>query len=204
MFRHPFPRELHQTRPPCRLKSRKTERPKAGERRETLTRPTLPPRNSGRDSLYEAVFPVYPSLMSFPIRSPRDTIGGIMVLGRILDKIRLQAQGQLPPGYHLGVIEGKRTFDDRICRLLGVTYEALTARTLEGGTDEDILQWCFQTGRQPEPEHIELFNGFMQKRGWRDPATPGLEQQRAEAGLAHRTDLVTFFDLMDTEEGRAP
>jgi gluconokinase len=48
------------------------------------------------------------------------------------------------------------------------------------------------------------FNGFMQKRGWRDPATPGLEQQRAEAGLAHRTDLVTFFDLMDTEEGRAP
>lgn len=127
-----------------------------------------------------------------------------MVFGRILDKIRLHARGELPPGYHLGVIEGKRTFDDRVCRLLDVSFEALTARTLEGGTDEEILAWCFQNGRQPDPEHIELFNGFMQKRGWRDPATPGLEQQRAEAGLAHRPDLVTFFDLMDTEEGRAP
>jgi len=120
-----------------------------------------------------------------------------------LDKIRLHAQGALPAGYHVGLIEGKRTFDDRVCRLLGVSYEALTARTLEGGTDEEILEWCFTQGREPDAEHIELFNGFMQKRGWRDPATPGLEQQRAEAGLGHRTDLVTFFDVMDTEEGRA-
>lgn len=43
--------------------------------------------------------------MSFPIRSPRETVGGIAVFGRILDKIRLQAgQGALPEGYHLGVI----------------------------------------------------------------------------------------------------
>jgi gluconokinase len=130
-------------------------------------------------------------------------VGGIMVFGRILDKIRLHAQGALPQGYHVGVIEGKRTFDDRVCRLLGVSFEALTERTLQGGTDEEILEWCFLNGREPDAEQIELFNGFMQKRGWRDPATPGLEQQRTEAGLAHRTDLVTFFDVMDVEEGRA-
>jgi gluconokinase len=29
-------------------------------------------------------------------------------------------------------------------------------------------------------------------------------EQRAEAGLRHREDIVTFFDLMDVEEGRAP
>ena len=141
--------------------------------------------------------------MSFPIRSPRDTVGGIMVFGRILDKIRLNASEGLPPGYHLGIIAGKRTFDDRVCTLLGVTFEALSARVLDGGTDEEILEWCFQNGRKPDPEHIELFNGFMMKRGWRDVATSGLIQQRAEAGLGHREDLVTFFDLMDTEEGRA-
>ncbi|SKA92718.1 protein of unknown function [Prosthecobacter debontii] len=141
--------------------------------------------------------------MSFPIRSPRDTVGGIMVFGRILDKIRLNASEGLPPGYHLGIIAGKRTFDDRVCTLLGVTFEALSARVLDGGTDEELLEWCFQNGRKPDPEHIELFNGFMMKRGWRDVATSGLIQQRAEAGLGHREDLVTFFDLMDTEEGRA-
>ncbi len=125
-----------------------------------------------------------------------------MVFGRILDKIRLHAAGQLPSGYHLGFIPGKRTFDDRVCTLLGVAFDALTARLLQGGTDEDILEWCFQTGRKPDLEHIELFNGFMTKRGWRDVATPGLIQQRAEAGLGHREDLITFFDLMDVEEGR--
>ena len=125
-----------------------------------------------------------------------------MVFGRILDKIRLNAREGLPPGYHLGVIAGKRTFDDRVCRLLGVDFEALSARVLSGGTDEEILEWCFQTGRKPDAEHIEIFNGFMTKRGWRDAATPGLIEQRAEAGLGHREDIVTFFDLMDVEEGR--
>ncbi len=142
--------------------------------------------------------------MPFPLRSPRDTVGGIMVFGRILDKIRLHAQGALPAGYHLGVIAGKRTFDDRVCRLLGVDFDALTARVLAGGSDEAVLEWCFETGRRPDAEQIELFNGFMMKRGWRDAATPGLIEQRAQAGLGQREDLVTFFDLMDTEEGRAP
>jgi gluconokinase len=142
--------------------------------------------------------------MSFPIRSPRDPVGGIFVFGRILDKIRLNAQGKLPAGYNVGVITGKRTFDDRVCRLLGVEYDALAARTLQGGTDEEILKWCFQNGRKPDAEQVEIWNGFMSKRGWRDAASGGLVQQREQAGLGQREDLVTFFDLMDTEEGRLP
>ena len=142
--------------------------------------------------------------MSFPIRSPRDPVGGIFVFGRILDKIRLNTQGKLPAGYNVGVIAGKRTFDDRVCKLLGVEYAALAARTLEGGTDVEILEWCFQNGRRPDAEQIEIWNGFMSKRGWRDAASGGLVQQREQAGLGHREDLVTFFDLMDAEEGRMP
>ena len=140
--------------------------------------------------------------MSFPIRSPRDPVGGIFVFGRILDKIRLHAQGKLPAGYNLGIIAGKRTFDDRVCKLLGIDFDSLSARTLQGGSDEEILEWCFQNGRKPDAEQIELFNGFMFKRGWRDAASTGLVQQREQAGLGHREDIVTFFDLMDIEEGR--
>ena len=142
--------------------------------------------------------------MSFPIRSPRDPVGGIFVFGRILDKIRLHAQGKLPAGYNVGVIAGKRTFDDRVCKLLGVDFAALAARVLQGGTDEEILEWCCQTGRQLDAEQVEIFNGFMSKRGWRDAASGGLVTQREQAGLGHREDLVTFFDLMDVEEGRLP
>ena len=142
--------------------------------------------------------------MSFPIRSPRDPVGGIFVFGRILDKIRLHAQGKLPAGYNVGIIAGKRTFDDRVCKFLGVDFAALTARTLQGGSDEEILEWCFQNGRKPDAEQIEIWNGFMFKRGWRDAASAGLVQQREQAGLVRREDIVTFFDLMDVEEGRMP
>ncbi len=141
--------------------------------------------------------------MSFPIRSPRATVGGLFVFGRILDKIRLHArEGRLPEGYHLGVIEGKRTFDDRVCRFLGVDFEALSARVLEGGTDEEILEWCYLAGRRPDAEQIEIWNGFMSKRGWRDAASAGVAEQKQAAGLGGREDIQTFFDLMDAEEGR--
>ena len=141
--------------------------------------------------------------MAFPFRSPRDTVGGIAVFGRILDKIRHFARnGVLPEGYHLGFLPGKRTFDDRVCRFLDVEFEDLTKRTLEGGSDEDILTWCFENGRQPDTEQIEIWNGFMNKRGWRDTASEGLKANKDEAGLGQRDDIVTFFDLMDVEEGR--
>ncbi len=143
--------------------------------------------------------------MAFPIRSPRDLVGGIAVFGRILDKIRLNAtEGKLPDGYHLGYLTGSRTFDERVCKLLGVDFSELSERTLAGGTDEEILEWCCLNGNRPTAEQIEIWNGFMSKRGWRDAASEGLIKQRAEAGLAHREDLVTFFDMMDVEEGRAP
>jgi gluconokinase len=143
--------------------------------------------------------------MAFPFRSPRDTVGSIAVFGRILDKIRYFArEGSLPEGYHLGFIEGSRTFDDRVCRFLGVSFEQLTERTNQGGTDEEVLEWCFQNGRRPDAEQIEIWNGFMNKRGWRDAASNGLQKQKEEAGLGHRDDIVVFFDLMDVEEGRKP
>ncbi|MFM2170116.1 MAG: hypothetical protein RI957_345 [Verrucomicrobiota bacterium] len=141
--------------------------------------------------------------MSFPIRSASATVGGIFVFGRILDKIRLAARGQLPTGYHVGIIPGKKTFDDRVCRFLGVSFDALSERTLQGGGDEEILDWCFAQGRRPDDEQIEVWNTFMQKRGWNDPASSGLQQQKADAGLAHRDDIQTFFALFDAEEGRA-
>jgi gluconokinase len=143
--------------------------------------------------------------MTFPFRSPRELVGGIAVFGRILDKIRHQHEkGHLPDGYHLGPIEGGRTFDDRICRFLNVSFDALTRRTLEGGSDEEVLEWCFLNGHRPNAEQIEIWNTFMAKRGWRDSASSGLERQKADAGLAHRDDIQVFFDLMDVEEGRVP
>lgn len=141
--------------------------------------------------------------MSFPIRSPRHRVHGIVVFARIVDKIRLHAEGKLPEGYHIGPMEGNRTFDDRLCKFLRVSFEDLSARVLQGGTDEEIIEWCFEHGRQPDEEQIEVWNGFMSKRGWRDSGSESLFQQRAAAGLEASAEIMTYFDLMDAEEGRA-
>ena len=74
------------------------------------------------------------------LRSPYDTGGGIVHFGRMLDKIRLQARGQLPAEYHENLGIG---FDGRCCSLLRVKYADLVERVKQGGSDEQILQWCF-------------------------------------------------------------
>ncbi len=140
--------------------------------------------------------------MSFPIRSPYEKVSGIVLVSRLIDKVRLHAAGKLPEGYHVGFIPGNRTFDDRFCRFLHITYERFTESVLAGGTDEEILERCLAQGRRPDAEEIEVWNTFMMKRGWRDSGTPSLLRSKADAGLAHRDDLITFFELMDVEEGR--
>lgn len=148
--------------------------------------------------------PTMPHIMAFPIRSPYAKVGGIVLVARLIDKVRLNDQGQLPQGYHLGFIPGNRTFDDRFCRFIGISYETFTDAVRLGGSDEEILERCLQAGQRPSEEQIEVWNTFMIKRGWRDSGTPSFLRSRQEAGLSHREDLVTFFDLMDAEEGHPP
>ncbi len=128
-------------------------------------------------------------------------LGGLLFLPRSLDKIRKHARDELHADHHEYLGKG---FDGRLCHFLGVGYEALKARVLAGGTDEEILAWIRQHGRTLAEIDLLIWNGFAAKRGWRDDATPTLEKQKAESGLAHRTDLLTFFDYYEVDEGRAP
>lgn len=128
-------------------------------------------------------------------------LGGLYFLPRTLDKIRRHARGDLHAEYHEYLGKG---FDGRLCHFLGLDYAALTARTLADGTDEEILAWIQENGRKLTEVDVMIWNGFAAKRGWRDDATPGLEKNKADSGLAHRTDLVTYFDYYEVDEGRAP
>ncbi len=128
---------------------------------------------------------------------------GLIYLARMLDKIRLHAQGRLAPGYFVGV-EDPTFFDARCTRFLGVNYDELAERTLEGGSDEEILKWCFQRGRRPSEEEIEIWNAFILKRGWRDAGSEDLAAAKKKAGFGERDDIQTWVDLHDVEEGRTP
>jgi gluconokinase len=85
-----------------------------------------------------------------------------------------------------------------------VDYADLVARTLEGGTDEQILVWCMQVGRPLSEEDIEVWTAFICKRGLRDSPEilADLEDSKRESGLAERTDVDTYLRRQDAEEGR--
>ena len=133
------------------------------------------------------------------LRSDYEKVGGIVFFGRMLDKIRLQAAGGLPPDYNVGTADWSH-FDSRCTRFLRVNYEELAKRVLQGGTDEEILDWCFQRGRRPSLEDIEIWNDFLTKRGWRDGGSEALAEAKRDRGFAGREDIQTWFEFHKADE----
>ena len=117
----------------------------------------------------------------------------------MLDKIRLHAAGRLPDGYNLGT-KVWTWFEARCTRFLGVNYEALAQRALAGGTDEEVLEWCFENGRRPSEEQIEIWNEFMTKRGWHDSSSAAVAEAKRLRGFAHRDDIQMAFEFHLADE----
>jgi gluconokinase len=135
------------------------------------------------------------------LRSPYDKVRGLYNFGRMLDKIRLRAAGKLPPDYvsNCGVHN-----DGKTCAFLRINYDALVQRVLEGGSDEEIADWCFGHGRKPTGEEMEMWNEYMRKMGWRDPLSKRIQQRKIESGFGDRDDIQTSFDYIELDEGRDP
>jgi gluconokinase len=135
------------------------------------------------------------------LRSPYDQVGGFYHLGRMLDKIRLHAAGQLPADYHANLGGG---FDAVVCRALGINYDALVARVNQGGTDDEILAWCHQQGHRLSDPETAILNDYLRKRGWNDGASERLAERVKALGPQWLRKIHTFFDLIEADEGRPP
>jgi len=134
------------------------------------------------------------------LRSPYAKVGGLVYFGRMLDKIRQHAKGQLRPDYQTNLGRG---FDASCTSFLRIDYSQLVERVKQGGTDEEILQWSFSKGRQPSEEEIYVWNEFMRKRGWNDEISETLKRRKKEAGMAGRSEIETMFAFIDADEGRS-
>jgi gluconokinase len=133
------------------------------------------------------------------VRSPSAKVGGLVYFGRMLDKIKAHAKGELPAEYQVNLGKG---FDDFCVKFLDVNYERLVERVKQGGTDEEILAWCVESGRKPSEEETYVWNEFMRKRGWNDEISETLKRRKKEAGMAGRSEIETMFAFIDADEGR--
>ena len=138
-------------------------------------------------------------MKEFPVRSPAEKMGGLVYFGRMLDKIRLHARGELPEDYQPNLGRG---FDAKCCAFLHIDYADVVARVKERASDDEILEWAFATGRRPNEAEITMWNEFMRKFGWRDAAAEILERRKRDAGMENRAEIETMFQFIDTDEGR--
>ncbi len=138
-------------------------------------------------------------MKEFPVRSPAAKLGGLVYFGRMADKIRLQARGELPADYQPNLGKG---FDAKCCAFLHIDYAEVAKRVKEGATDEEMVEWAFQNGRRPNDAEITMWNEFMRKFGWRDQASEILERRKREGGMTDRGEIETMFQFIDADEGR--
>lgn len=133
------------------------------------------------------------------LRSPYEKICGLVYFGRMLDKIRSLARGELPPEY----VEGfEKDFDQKCAMFLGVSYELLVNYVNQGLTDQAILQSCFGMGHRRSEGEIHMWNEFMRKRGWNDELSGTLEDQKKKHAMLSRSEIQTVFQFMDADSGR--
>jgi gluconokinase len=138
-------------------------------------------------------------MSEFPVRSPAAKLGGLVYFGRMLDKIRVHAKGELPEEYQPNLGKG---FDAKCCAFLHVDYEEVARRVKEGARDDEMLEWALTAGRRPNEIEIEMWNEFMRKFGWRDQAAEILARRKREAGMSDRAEIETMFQFIDADEGR--
>ncbi len=133
------------------------------------------------------------------LRSPAAKVRGLVYFGRMLDKIRAQLRGELPPVYQANLGKG---FDGNCTTFLRVDYAQLVELVKQGGSDEEILEWCYNHGRRPADDDLAVWNEFMRKRGWNDEITEFLVRRKKEGGMAGRSEIRTMFEYIDVDEGR--
>jgi hypothetical protein len=137
-----------------------------------------------------------PDLTQHPPRSPRVRLGGYVLLPRMIDKCRAELAGKNGP-YHYNC-----PLDQRLLAFAGIDAESFKAEVAKGKGDGDLLTWIHENQKHKRSDwEIAQWSSF------RETAAPADNESRefvsssiAEAKLAHREDLATWFDWLDADD----
>jgi len=134
---------------------------------------------------------------NFP-RSPKLELAGIVMLARTVDKARASNASTL------GEYRYDCPLDKEVFEFLGVD-QAEFAKKADELSNTQFEQWVRSTFlAKKTPDQIEKFNTEFLA----DAPTPGSDGEEYFLGVRNRvdpsrTDVVTWADLLDLEEGRA-
>ena len=139
-----------------------------------------------------------------PLRSPRTTLGGYVILPRLIDKVRLYARGELPREYLGNLLKPGLTLDARFLTFTGLNGEQLRQAILAADSDHAVLAWVEQHAHDHTLE--ERREWAEQLEAYRPTAAMAEYRRQVYPELAGRVDvaILSVFDLIDMDERKVP
>lgn len=130
-------------------------------------------------------------------RSPRETLDGMMLLPRAIDKARAQLEDKLGDYVYYGC-----NLNAQLVKALGVTEDQFLNAVRAARDDEGVVSWI-RDDVAPSPERIEEMNAHLL-----EPPNSKAEQENLEDTVDEidpgNERVKTWIDLIDLEEGRLP
>jgi hypothetical protein len=131
-------------------------------------------------------------------RSPKEQLAGLVSLKRVIDKAKARNEGDL------GEYDYDCPHDRPLFEFLGTNGNEFAQKVQELETDDAIANWV-QTSflSKKTPAEIEAFNASRMR--WHpEPGSHSAEyfNNLREQIAPGRSDIVTWFDLLDLDEHR--
>jgi hypothetical protein len=124
----------------------------------------------------------------------------LLHLPRFIAKIRKHLAGTLPASYQRNFTKG---FDNFLCLHLGIEPAAVITAVRESEDDEAALNTRLGA-LFPTDLKVAKWNRELVQRGMSEMGREALADAKTKMGIAHRTDLLSFADMIDFDEGRIP
>jgi hypothetical protein len=132
-----------------------------------------------------------------PPRSPRVTLGGYVLLPRILDKCRATIASKAGEFRF-----GAKSMDRHFLNFTGIDETALKAEVATGKSDSEMLAWV-QANVKPsrEPWEIAQWSNYqIQRSPDSDAETLQFFAEAVAKFSTTREDIKTWFDLLDLDD----
>jgi hypothetical protein len=131
---------------------------------------------------------------AFPA-SPKEVVGGYVHLARMRDKARAKAAGSV------GEYSYPCPLDKGLLEFMGITPEAFT-EAAQKKSDEELLAWVKQNAVHKSADEVKKWNALFLGRKPDSPEKLAYFVETRNKINPKRTDVETWTDLLDLEEGR--
>ncbi len=137
-------------------------------------------------------------------RSPKEQVGGMCHLGRLIDKVRMRHAGRIQDYNYLTV-----GFDKYLLDKLEIQGADFEQRVLQGGTEEEICQWIEAQGKPFTEEEKAQWNDMVLHGG---PKNEGAQQRfnakldevakKRGVSVDQLPKITTWVDCIELDEER--